>query len=247
MITRKIVVLFALAFLATLGYGIMIPTLSVHAHSHGASHADIGVIISAFAAAQLLTQVPMGRLSDVIGRVYMVVIGFGLMALAATLYHFATGSGQFTLLQALAGQDDDRVKQLAAEYHIRETVREYQDLITMPEVEAVSVCVPNILHAPVAIAALQAVPNASQPLIRIEQATFRARLDGQHLTGGEAELAIEATTNKPSLLSLEPCTVRLESARWQSADQRPAVADPPVDALGHGRGTGAPARIQADA
>jgi MFS family permease len=33
----------------------------------------------------------------------MVVAGFGLMALAATLYHFASGSGQFTLLQALAG------------------------------------------------------------------------------------------------------------------------------------------------
>jgi MFS family permease len=103
MITRKILVLFALAFLATLGYGIMIPTLSVHAHSLGASHADIGVIISAFAAAQLLTQIPLGRLSDRIGRVYLVVFGFGLMAVAATLYHFAAGSSEFTLLQALAG------------------------------------------------------------------------------------------------------------------------------------------------
>jgi MFS family permease len=103
MFTRKILVLFALAFLATLGYGIMIPTLSVHAHSLGASHSEIGVIISAFAAAQLLTQIPMGRLADWIGRVYLVVFGFGLMALAATLYHFATGSGQFMVLQAIAG------------------------------------------------------------------------------------------------------------------------------------------------
>src|SRR5215510_15806735 len=103
MITRKIAVLFALAFLATLGYGIMIPSLSVYAHSHGANHADVGVIISAFAAAQLLTQIPMGRLSDWIGRVYMVVFGFGVMAVAATLYHFATSSGEFMLLQALAG------------------------------------------------------------------------------------------------------------------------------------------------
>ena len=103
MFTRKIVALFALAFLATLGYGIMIPTLSVHAHSLGASHSEIGVIISAFALAQLLTQIPMGRLSDWIGRVYMVVFGFGLTALAATLYHFATSSGEFMLLQAVAG------------------------------------------------------------------------------------------------------------------------------------------------
>ena len=103
MISRKILVLFALAFLATLGYGIMIPTLSVHAHSLGASHSAIGVIISAFAAAQLLTQIPMGRLSDRIGRVYLVVFGFGLMAVAATLYHFATGAGEFVVLQAIAG------------------------------------------------------------------------------------------------------------------------------------------------
>jgi MFS family permease len=103
MITRKIMVLFALAFLATLGYGIMIPTLSVHAHALGASHSAIGVIISAFAAAQLLTQIPMGRLSDRIGRVYLVVFGFCLMAVAATLYHFATSPGEFMVLQAIAG------------------------------------------------------------------------------------------------------------------------------------------------
>ena len=100
---QQILVLYALAFLATLGYGIMIPTLSVHAHALGADHGAIGVIISAFAAAQLLTQIPMGRLSDRIGRVYPVISGFGLMALAATLYHFATIPGQFVALQALAG------------------------------------------------------------------------------------------------------------------------------------------------
>ncbi|MDO8597573.1 MAG: MFS transporter [Sulfuricaulis sp.] len=100
---RRILMLYALAILATLGYGIMIPTLSVHAHSLGANHSAIGVIISAFAAAQLLTQIPMGRLSDRIGRVYLVVFGFGLMAVAATLYHFATSPGQFVVLQALAG------------------------------------------------------------------------------------------------------------------------------------------------
>ncbi|OGA05283.1 MAG: hypothetical protein A3I00_09920 [Betaproteobacteria bacterium RIFCSPLOWO2_02_FULL_64_12] len=66
---KKILTLYALTFLATLGYGVMIPSLSLHAHSLGANHAAIGVIVSAFAAAQLLTQIPMGRLSDRIGRV----------------------------------------------------------------------------------------------------------------------------------------------------------------------------------
>lgn len=100
---RKILVLYALTFLATLGYGIMVPTLSVHAHALGADHAEIGLIISAYAAAQLLTQIPMGRLSDRVGRVHLVVTGFGLMAVAATLFHFATSPGQFVVLQALAG------------------------------------------------------------------------------------------------------------------------------------------------
>jgi len=92
-----------LTFLANLGYGIMIPALSVHAHSLGANHSEIGAIVSAFAAAQLLTQVPMGRLSDRVGRVYLVVIGFIVVAVAATLYNFATNPGHFIILQALAG------------------------------------------------------------------------------------------------------------------------------------------------
>jgi MFS family permease len=100
---RKTLVLYALTFLATLGYGVMIPSLSVHAHAAGANHSAIGVIVSAFAAAQLLTQIPMGRQSDRVGRVYFVVFGFGLMAIAATLYNFATTPSQFVLLQALAG------------------------------------------------------------------------------------------------------------------------------------------------
>lgn len=97
------VALYSLAFLATLGYGIMIPSLSVHAHDLGASHSAIGFIVSAYAAVQLLTQIPIGRLSDRVGRVQLVVGGFALMALAATLYNFADVPSQFIFLQAIAG------------------------------------------------------------------------------------------------------------------------------------------------
>ncbi len=100
---RKTLVLYALTFLANLGYGIMISSLSVHAHALGANHSEVGVIVSAFAAAQLLTQIPMGRLSDRIGRVLLVVIGFAVIAVAATLYNFATRPLQFVVLQSLAG------------------------------------------------------------------------------------------------------------------------------------------------
>jgi DHA1 family multidrug resistance protein-like MFS transporter len=95
--------LYVLAFLATLGYGVMIPSLAVYCQSLGGTSSTVGVVVSAFAAAQLLTQVPMGRLSDRIGRVYMVVAGFALMAIAASLYNFAYDPRTFVALQAIAG------------------------------------------------------------------------------------------------------------------------------------------------
>ena len=103
MIDQKTLILYTLTFLANLGYGAMIPGLSVHAHSLGASHSSVGMIISAFAAAQLLTQIPMGRLSDRVGRPSLIAAGFGGVAVAAALYNFATQPGQFFFLQALAG------------------------------------------------------------------------------------------------------------------------------------------------
>jgi len=103
LIDRKTAVPYALTFLANFGYGLMIPSLSVHAHSLGASHSAIGMIVSAYAAAQLLTQIPLGRLSDRIGRTLLVSAGFGGVAVAAALFHFATLPSHFILLQALAG------------------------------------------------------------------------------------------------------------------------------------------------
>lgn len=58
-------------------------------------------------------------------------------------------------IMALAGLDDDRVRRVADTYNVPRTFREYQDLLAVPEIDAVSVCLPNILHAPVTIAALE--------------------------------------------------------------------------------------------
>lgn len=57
---------------------------------------------------------------------------------------------------AVAGLDEERCRELAAKYHIPRVYRDYQDLIADPAVEAVTVAVPNILHVPVALAALAA-------------------------------------------------------------------------------------------
>ena len=62
-----------------------------------------GLILAAYAAVQMLTQIPIGRLSDRVGRVQLLVGGFVLMAIAATLYNFADAPGQFIVLQGIAG------------------------------------------------------------------------------------------------------------------------------------------------
>ncbi|GAB4431658.1 MAG: Gfo/Idh/MocA family oxidoreductase [Chloroflexi bacterium OHK40] len=69
---------------------------------------------------------------------------------------------------ALAGLDDERVRRAAAEFHVPKTYRHYEELLADERIEAVSVCLPNFLHAPVAIAALEAGKHVlvEKPLAR---------------------------------------------------------------------------------
>jgi predicted dehydrogenase len=69
---------------------------------------------------------------------------------------------------ALAGLDDDRVRRVAAEYNVPRSYREYEQLLAAPDIDAVSICLPNALHAPVSIAALRAGKHVlvEKPLAR---------------------------------------------------------------------------------
>jgi predicted dehydrogenase len=57
---------------------------------------------------------------------------------------------------AIAGLDEERCRDLAKQFDVPRVYRDYQDLVADPDIEAVTVAVPNILHVPVALAALQA-------------------------------------------------------------------------------------------
>jgi predicted dehydrogenase len=57
---------------------------------------------------------------------------------------------------AIAGLDQDRCRELAKQFGVPRVYREYQELVADPDVEAVTVAVPNILHVPVSLAALAA-------------------------------------------------------------------------------------------
>lgn len=86
-----------------LGYGLILPGLSLYALSLGASRSFIGVIVSIYALAQLLVQIPAGRFSDRLGRRFFLLTGFVGVAGAAALNNLATQPTHFFIFQALAG------------------------------------------------------------------------------------------------------------------------------------------------
>lgn len=97
-------------------------------------------------------------------RLRVGVIGAGIGAIHMAAY------AQLPRVEiaALAGLDDDRVRRVAAEYNVPQTFREFGDLLAAPHIDAVSICVPNALHAPVTIAALEAGKHVlvEKPLAR---------------------------------------------------------------------------------
>lgn len=57
---------------------------------------------------------------------------------------------------ALAGLEEDKLAWLGETYNVPHLYRHYEDLLARDDLDVVSVCVPNYLHAPIAIAALEA-------------------------------------------------------------------------------------------
>ena len=80
------------------------------------------------------------------------VIGCGAGAFHAEAYAAEPRAD----LVALAGLDTVRCNELAGKYGIGRIYRDYQELLVDPDVDAVSLALPNNLHMPVALAALEA-------------------------------------------------------------------------------------------
>ena len=57
---------------------------------------------------------------------------------------------------AMAGLEAERGRQLIATYNVPDLYANYEDLLARDDIDAVSVCVPNYLHAPIGLAALRA-------------------------------------------------------------------------------------------
>lgn len=69
---------------------------------------------------------------------------------------------------AIAGLDEERCRELAGQFSVPRIYRDYQDLLADPDIDAVTVAVPNLLHYPVALAAIEAGKHVmvEKPLAR---------------------------------------------------------------------------------
>jgi predicted dehydrogenase len=90
---------------------------------------------------------------------------------------------------ALAGLEEEKLAALGATYQVPHLYREYQDLLKRDDLDAVSVCVPNYLHTPITLVALERGMHVlcEKPLARTLQ---------------EAEAMVQAAMNANRVLQV---------------------------------------------
>lgn len=90
---------------------------------------------------------------------------------------------------ALAGLEKERLQRLGATYNVPHLYADYQDLLARDDLDIVSVCAPNYLHAPITIAALEKGRHVlcEKPLAR---------------SSAEAEAMVQAATKANRVLEV---------------------------------------------
>lgn len=113
--------LYLAVFVAVLGFSVVAPIFPHYALSLGASYTMLGFIVSIYGATQLLTQVPIGRLSDRIGRKRILLLGLATFTFMPLLYIYASSAYLLLLIRALGGVGASAVWPLAMALIVEQT------------------------------------------------------------------------------------------------------------------------------
>jgi MFS transporter, DHA1 family, multidrug resistance protein len=100
-------------FVTVLGFSLVAPIFPKYATDLGASYTFLGVIISSYGGIQLLTQVPIGRLSDRLGRKPFLLMGLLTFASMPPLYIYATNAYFLIPIRLIGGMGASAVWPIA--------------------------------------------------------------------------------------------------------------------------------------
>jgi DHA1 family tetracycline resistance protein-like MFS transporter len=95
--------IYGIVLLDLLGFGIILPSLPYYARELGASGVGLGILFSAYSAAQFVGSAVLGRLSDRHGRRPILLMSLAGSSVAMALSGLAHGLVLLTLARALAG------------------------------------------------------------------------------------------------------------------------------------------------
>jgi DHA1 family tetracycline resistance protein-like MFS transporter len=94
MTAKRLLPIFLVVFVDLLGFGLILPLLPYYAESFGATALLTGLLVSAYAAAQLLGAPALGRLSDRFGRKPLLMLSIAGSALGFLLLAAAPAAGR---------------------------------------------------------------------------------------------------------------------------------------------------------
>jgi multidrug resistance protein len=95
--------LYLAVFVVVLGFSLVVPFFASYAMNLGASYIMLGLIVSIYGAAQLVTQIPIGRLSDRVGRKKLLLLGLVTFSFLPPLYIYADNVYSLLFIRALGG------------------------------------------------------------------------------------------------------------------------------------------------
>lgn len=110
----KLVVLMVTAFVDMVGLLMIVPLLPFYAKSFGAGGLVVGVLVSSFSVAQLLSAPLWGRVSDRYGRRPALLVGLSASALAYVIFGYATSIWLLLLSRLVQGAGGGTVSVIQA-------------------------------------------------------------------------------------------------------------------------------------
>lgn len=140
------------------------------------------------------------------------IIGAGFIAETRARCYSKISGGRHKIV-AVADTDEERLRNYAVRYKVPNAVTDFKELLALPEVDMVDLCVPNFLHRPMTEAAAAAGKNivCTKPLTayagqdlpeedRLEQTGLQNRLKMLEVATENAEAMVTAAEKAGVLL-----------------------------------------------